>query len=207
MASVSLRINIFNLIKIVYFNKSKGEFMKKLIKFMLLFCIIVSLSFAQSQINKGTYKIGGELSYKSYHFGDKEDNYYNFSLTPQFYYFLLKNLSIGISTDYLYSKKESGYGYERIGLAPGIIYNFNYKSVYPFIFVEVGRESIWTIRVNANNNYRKLPYSKVGCGLDIFLLKSVSIEPYVYYKDYASSAQTPYKNIIGTGIRIATFLH
>jgi len=180
--------------------------MKKLIKSMLFFCIICSLSFAQSPIDKGTFKIGGGLSYESYHFDDKEDNYYNFSLTPQFYYFLLKNLSIGISTEYFHSKAESGCGYERIDLDPGIFYYFHYKNIYPFIFVEVGRQSMLTIRINANNSYRKSPYSKVGCGLDIFLLKNVSIEPYIYYIDYASSAQIPYKNIIGTGVRLAIFL-
>lgn len=184
--------------------------MKKLIKSTLLFCIIVSLSFAQSQIDKGTFKIGGGLSYKSYYFKDKEDNYYNFSLTPQFYYFLLKNLSIGISTEYFYSKADPGNVYERIGLAPGIFYYFHYKNIYPFIFVNICRKSIWSKHA-ANfttppSSYR-LYNMKLECGLDVFLLKNISIEPYVYYTFDDISKNKCLKNTIGTGIRIATFLH
>lgn len=180
--------------------------MKKLIV-IILAIIFISLSFAQSPVDKGTYKIGGGLSYKSYYYKNKELNYYEFSLKPEFYYYLLKNLSIGISTEYLYSKTESGYKYKRIDLAPGIIYNLHYKNIYPFIYCCVCPKFIWNKRINANNTYVKLPYLKVGCGLDIFVSKNISIEPYVYYTFDDISKETSLKNSIGIGIKIATFLH
>lgn len=180
--------------------------MKKLIKFMLLFCIIVSLSFAQSQIDKGTFKIAGGISYNSYWYDNENyKDHYDFSLNPQFYYFLINNFSLGAYATYLYTKVYDSYTRTNIDLTPGISCYFNYRNIYPFIFCGAGYRSTYNDYSFDGTSKSWAYIVKFGCGLDFFISENISIEPYIDYTTIVKTS-TVKRNEVRIGIGIGNFI-
>jgi len=107
---------------------------KVLILFIVFFCI--PTIFSQTPLNKGTYSIGGSISFTSKS-GDRGVITENeFIFNPQFGYFLFDNILTSIAVSYSHFKTEYQHGNqwtERYGIGPSVRYYFDTQVVKPFI--------------------------------------------------------------------------
>jgi hypothetical protein len=164
--------------------------MKKTIKFFLIIIFFVPLFsnlYGQDALNKGVYSLGGSAQYSS----SSESEYgYTYTLntgniSPQFTYFIANHISIGAAVNYVYYySKEPGMGYNDrvdkssyITFGPIFRYYFNTKKVIPFLeasfnYSIYGIESLYPEHAF---NYG------IKSGLEIFLSKSVALEPSIGY--------------------------
>ncbi|HCK99852.1 MAG TPA: hypothetical protein DHW42_07100 [Candidatus Marinimicrobia bacterium] len=180
--------------------------MKTLIRSFLLLYIIASVSFAQESIEKGTIKLAGGISYNSYWYDDENyKDHYDFSLNPQFYYFVTNNFSLGTYATYSYAKVYDRYTRTDIDLTPGISYYFNYRNIYPFVFCGAGYRSTYN-DYSFNGTSKSWAYIiKFGCGLDFFISENISIEPYINYTTIVKTS-TVKRNEVRIGIGIGNFI-
>lgn len=113
----------------------KRQMQKAVISLLFIFLIffpIVLLSQIEKPIKKGNMFIGGGLNssyYKNQDDKDKWDSYKSvyFNVSPSVGYFIVDNLSLGISTQFYYKKNWGVINFEdkQAGIGPFVKYYFN----------------------------------------------------------------------------------
>lgn len=185
--------------------------MKRIILFTVLLLITTNV-YAESPTDKGVYSLGGSISYRNVNSDSGSDSDI-FLFSPSAQYFIYDNFAVGASL--IYEKTSGTIDNESYGIGPTLRYYLPYKTVNPFF--EVGYSylknksemSSLTLKTTSNN------YS-IGCGLDFFLSRNVSIEPVIKYswRDYkdkfSSGLITPTDRdekslYIGIGINVFIF--
>jgi hypothetical protein len=164
--------------------------MKKIIKFSLIIIILLlALSdlYGQDALNKGVYSIAGSAQYSS-SVQNVDGNSYTFNtgnISPQFTFFIANHISVGAAVSYNYSffKGPEGNNLEQVSkntyltLGPSIRYYFNAKKVVPFLEASFNYGVYGIENIPAQTSYN---YGFKG-GLEIFLSRSVALEPSIGY--------------------------
>ncbi|HEU4469907.1 MAG TPA: outer membrane beta-barrel protein [Flavisolibacter sp.] len=81
--------------------------MKKLL-FASLFTISASAVFAQANINKGNWMVGGAASFSTSKYGDSDDRVNQINLSPNAGYFFINQLAAGLRVDLNSTKQDFG---------------------------------------------------------------------------------------------------
>ncbi|MCX6152398.1 MAG: DUF3575 domain-containing protein [Ignavibacteriales bacterium] len=196
--------------------------MKFLRSFSILFILLSVYFYAQTPVSKGVYSLSGSLSYSSIsvQWQSYEDTETRFNLNPGADYFIIANLSLGLSINYNRSSFNDFWEYS-IGAGPAIKYYFSVEKVIPF----VGAFYNYTA-INKANSYRYGPdverkvykvHTNVFsffAGIEYFLGRNVALEPKVTYTIYKEKedAGTYYPlvtttKIFAVGIGISVFIY
>ena len=102
---------------------------------VLIALLCSTISYGQTE--KGSIFVGGD-SFLGMGFSS---DYSSFSISPGAHYFIIDNLSLGLSIPYSFSHTEtetSEFTSNSIGLAPSIRYYFGETALKPYIGVEYG---------------------------------------------------------------------
>ncbi len=178
--------------------------MKRILMFLFLFFLFFTgLLYPQSPTDKGVYSISGGLSFSSTMYEDEDRNSNSFSLYPGFYFFLIPNFAIG--GRFTYSNSSSGfYGSTSFGFGPGAKYYFDVGDTKLFILASFSYSSHKSKSANSASKTIKI---EIGSGIDIFLSKNVTLEPFISYNifKYVDSDLSGYK-LFEMGIGIGVFL-
>jgi outer membrane protein len=166
---------------------------------------ISGLSSAQSVIERGTFSINGNISFTSNQEETSDLNSTLFIFNPRFDYFIIDNLSLGLSLNYQHSSF-SNFSSSRKGIGPSLRYYFNMPAVKPFLGVGYAYADDNTSIIYNN--------MIMNAGVDYFLTDDVAIETILSYtisnvkypQDYEmfySDLKTTRKSLsIGLGINI-----
>jgi hypothetical protein len=154
------------------------EIMKSV--FQLIICLVVVvplLAFGQSYaIDQGSIILGGTASFQSLGGEDLrgDDRTSLFTLTPQFFYFVVPNFSVGAILNYQ-SISRGDFSDSAIGIGPTVVYFFGDESsnMYPFL----GASYIYT---SDEDSYTKNDFRLMG-GSAFMIAKNVSITGDVFY--------------------------
>ena len=145
-----------------------------------MFCLFLSMPvFVLGQnypIDKGSIILGGTASFQSLGGEDLrgDDRTSLFTLTPQFFYFVAPNFSVGAILNYQ-SISRGDFSDSAIGIGPTVIYFFGDASsnTYPFL----GASYIYT---SDEDSYTKNDIRLMG-GSAFMIAKNVSITGDVFY--------------------------
>lgn len=155
---------------------------------------------AQDALKKGVYSIAGTVQYSS-----SSENYdiYNTitinkaNVSPQFTYFVIDHLSLGAAVNYNYYFNEGSFfsnsGEHNIKntsltLGPAVRYYFHSKKIIPFL------EALFQYGIyGLEDDYPKHTFSYgLKGGIEIFLSRSVALEPSIEYSRVHYSQDSPY---------------
>ncbi len=179
--------------------------MKTSIIFIFIFLIFSNLSLGQSPIEKGTFSLNGNISFTSNY---EEDDFFNstiFIFNPRFDYFIINNLSLGLS---LYFKNSSfaGTSSSSKGIGPSIRYYFDVLNIKPFVGAGYSYADDNTSIIYNN--------AILNLGVDYFLTDNVALETVLSYTfmdiKYPDVYQTYYPDLkssrkslsIGLGVNV-----
>ena len=156
---------------------------KSVLLTVVLFLLLYSFSSAQDALKKGVYSLSGSISFSTSSndmLGETTNSDY-FWFNPSGGYFIMDNLLIGGTINYMYdvTKFESGGRtntnyFRRVGIGPTIKYFFNGGTVFPFAAVS----DSYFKSIDGGQEGNSLT---VNAGLDYFLSRSVALEPSVSY--------------------------
>lgn len=155
--------------------------MKSNICIISLILIIYSSSFSQELFKQNNMSAGGNFSYSSKASEGVSDNLNILNLTPQFDYFIIDNLSIGLIVNIESTNREKFFD-SNLGFGPNLRYYFQVENLYPFAGVSF-------IYSNHKYGYDETTQYKVtetqfvlSAGIEILLSSSVTFEPILSYK-------------------------
>lgn len=165
--------------------------MKKTFTIVILFCLLSTLTFAQTE--KGKFLIsgkssldfvftsssmfGGNLSTEDYIFSDG----YKLEFSPSVGYFVINNLAVGIGSSYSLSDGDFQNKTSQLTIMPTALYYFFPKSmVRPFIQAGFGYASV-SQKISVNNGgYSNESFNGVawgtGIGAAFTVIPSISID-------------------------------
>lgn len=176
---------------------------------LLLLIITASLSFAQNPLKRGVYTIGGSASFmkSNYKFDNIEDKFTYITIAPTFGYFVTNNIMINGRLGFSYYESESTMGsgptykgysrYYIIGV--GARYYFNAETIVPFL----GINANYTKQFNPESDGRIVSF--LG-GINYFLSKEVTLEPFVSYEFSSTSLSRYKKTTLSFGIGVNYYL-
>lgn len=152
--------------------------MKKLIVVLFAFIFSVSIS-AQSPISKGSFTVGGSISYSSETFEKQDTDYSIFRFNPQFGYFFVDNFYTAISITYN-NYSWGKYSTDQVGLGPAIRYYFDAEKLKPFIGVAYGYLKQTD---EGDDDDDKITSSewRLTAGADYFITESFALEASLNY--------------------------
>jgi len=146
---------------------------------VILICIIFFSSF--SQIKEKTYLAGGGLSLSYIDISHKENNSFNFSISPDAGYMFTDAFGMGLSLLYSISNSDD-YKENNLGIGPYARYYFNKEMVSPFltgIFEYEKKTTHYNGEKKINNSYLGAAF---GPGIAFFINNHVSLEAMLTYK-------------------------
>ena len=156
--------------------------MKTLLISSLLF-LFISISFAQGPITQGTINLDGTISFSSTSYEGSDNSYDVILLNPQFGYFIVDNLSLGIATKYEKFSFGEGSGHGEWGIGPAARYYFNLEKVYPFIGLGFFYSELDIGQDFRGNDFENFKYNNfiISGGIDVFVAENVAIETLFNY--------------------------
>lgn len=182
--------------------------MIRMIFMTALLLITVTNVYAESPTDKGVYSLGGSISYMNVD-SDNGSDVNRFMFSPSGRYFIFDNIAIGVSLGYGKSSGDTTDS-ESYGIGPSLRYYLPDITVNPFFEVAYSYSKNKSELIDYTLKSTTNDYS-IGCGLDYFLSRNVSIEPMIRYtwinnkyKDFDSvitSTDMDYKTLyVGIGI-------
>lgn len=184
--------------------------MKTKFSIVILFFILFSNTnlFSQEGLKKGVYSLSGSITFSSStnesKYGETKD--LNFLMTPALIYFVVDNLSAGLSVSYGYFEltikdkiREDKYIQRPFSIGPVIRYYFSGEEFIPF--VEAGYRYSNSMRGNEDMNSFSF-----AVGINYFLSKSIALEPYAEYTKTNYIVADQKISRISIGIRINYFI-
>jgi len=176
---------------------------------VVLFLILLTSVFAQSPVSKGTYTVGGNISYSSYSDDNSSSNNNYLIFSPNLGYFFVDNFYTGMSI--LYSYQSSGdYSSSTYGFGPILRYYFDVEKVKPFLGIEY-TYSYRTSKDDPGDNKESM--FTFGGGIDYFITNYFAIEGSVNYSiinhNYDDGINTIDfdSKLINVGIGAKYFIH
>jgi hypothetical protein len=179
--------------------------MKTYLLVFLFFCSL--LGFGQSVLDKGNYQLAGGVSFnvtksKNDSFNDKSAM---FEFAPQYSYFVVNNLMVGALVSFKYSTYEwldstmDKFVRRSVGFGPNIKYYFRSEKIIPF----VSSSAIYEKYFKSDEYGYTVDFS---AGFDMFLAKSVAIEPFVSYNFNNNYDPISSQTIFSFGVRFNYFI-
>lgn len=170
-------------------NPKRHKAVISLLFICLMFFPTIILSQIEKPIKKGNILIGGGLNssyYKNQDDKDKSDSYksISFNVSPSVGYFIVDNLSLGISTQFYYNKIWGVINFEnkQSGIGPFVKYYFNNGFFSTLSFYYSTTSAIF----NFKSNYMISP----ELGYAFFINSKVSLELSLNYQ-YTKYLNTP----------------
>jgi opacity protein-like surface antigen len=151
--------------------------MKKLIV-VLLFVFTTSFINGQSPISKGTFTIGGDVSFSSQSFDNVSNNMTVLTINPKVGFFFFDNIYSAISIDYKH--QSMGYfSYNLLGVGPEVRYYFDLERVKPF----AGLGFTYYEQTSGDSNNYKTTTSvfTLSGGVNFFLTNYFALETSINY--------------------------
>lgn len=178
------------------------------VAFLILCCTTV---YAQSPVSQGSVNLNGSLSYSSQSYDNGNPTLKTLSINPQASYFIIDNLSLGLSVNY--ERISIGASSTNYGIGPSLRYYFDCGKLYPFLSAGYS----FTKSFNSiNDDVTKGNQYILQAGACYFITKSVALEASVSYKrehktlpdSYSAYYRDlePKSNIILFGVGINFFL-
>lgn len=170
---------------------------------------ISSIVFAQSPLNKGTYTVGGNISFSSYSQKNNSDNQNFLTVEPKLGYFFIDDFYTG--TSLLLSYYSSGsYSSTTYGLGPIIRYYFDVENLKPFL----GLEYVYSFMSNGDDSEKNTQTSfTMNAGIDYFITNYFALEGSINYSfinhdftDGTGSSQLSSK-LLNIGVGANYFIH
>ena len=152
--------------------------MKRLYLVFAMTLLVHFLAFGQSLLEQGTFSINGNISFTSYYEKNSENNSTVFIFNPSFDYFLIDNLSIGLTLNFR-NTSLGEYSNSNWGIGPSLRYYFNAgKSIKPFTGVGYSYAT-----ENATYSMEDFKYNNIilNAGVDYFLTDNVALETIISY--------------------------
>jgi len=172
--------------------------MKKLISSTVLLCFMMT-AFAQGNIQKGSWMLGGNATFTSTKFSDIGGSTTNIELSPNVGYFFINQLAGGINLS-LTSSKEEDYDAETLwALSPFLRYYFLPPARKVNVFLE-GSYGFGAFSVSGES--ASINQYSFMAGPAIFLTPAVALE---FGIGYTSVGGELYDLMIGDGTRSNTF--
>ena len=187
--------------------------MKTSIILIALVLFIPNLIWSQTSIEKGTFSLGGNISFTSNYEETSDLNSTIFIFNPRFDYFIINNLSLGIMINYQ-NTSFVGQNNSSWGIGPSARYYFEVQTIKPFLGIGYSfaqqDASLSDDKIKQNNIILNL-------GADYFLTNDVTLETIIsytfmnikypqFYSTYYSDLKTQRKALsIGLGVNV--FLH
>ncbi len=177
----------------------------KILLTLLLLVMLQNVTYSQGVLKKGSYNIGGGIS-----FSITDNSYpdYNIKtqllfLNPSVKYHVLKALSIGGEMHFHYSHEKNITDSTNLRLikrifciGPNVRYYFHDKNFAPFIESSI----LYSILLPETiNGYR----ITVGAGISCFITNSVAVEPHVsyIYNNFTNSDYNIRTFVVGIGLK------
>lgn len=180
-------------------------------KTVILVLLFTSISFSQSPTSQGTINLNGTLSFSTQYSNDINDGRSILSINPQIGYFIIDNLSGGVSLNF----NRISVSWNKLtdwSIGPAARYYFPLEQLYPFIGVGFN----YFESFNANSDDLIKGNSIVfSLGLDHFLTTNVAIETVLNYSIEATTYppstifyvnRTAKRNLFFIGVGINFFL-
>jgi len=168
---------------------------------VLALTLLLSLSiFAQDQIKKGTYALGGSVGFFSTvsHQNGSDIDETDFVFSPNISYFFINNLELALSP-YYGTSSSSGFSHKSLGIGMGFRYYFSAKNISPFLGANV--ESNWSA-LNGSSYSSPNSSGTLEGGLEVFISNSAAVEPTVtYFSERLGDQFTVSGFRIGVGIK------
>lgn len=150
--------------------------MKKVIV-VLLFVFISGFTNAQSPISKGSFTVGGNISFSSQSFENNSDNITNFLFNPHIGYFFLDNFYTAVSINY-YRQSFNDFSNSQIGIGPSLRYYFDLDIIKPF----AGLAYLYNEISSSNSNIKTIKREIVLTGgMNIFITNNFALETSINY--------------------------
>lgn len=136
-------------------------------------------SLAQSVISKGTYSVGGNMTYSFNKYEDEREKSSQLTLNPSFYYFVANRLSVGMDVEFQHAKFPSNpdgrYSpdFRSLVLGPSIRYYFGQEKLFPF--AHAGYHYYWYDYPDQKNEITSHAFS-FGVGVDYFFVENIGME-------------------------------
>lgn len=146
--------------------------------FAVLFVLFFTVSvFAQSPIGKGSYSIGGNISYTSETYEDSDDSQNTFLFNPQLGYFFIDNFYTALTLTYGYNSI-GDFSYNSYGIGPAVRYYFDAEKLKPFLGA-----SYSYLKFTESNSDDETTHTefKLTCGADYFVSDGFALEVSLNY--------------------------
>ncbi|MBI1937001.1 MAG: outer membrane beta-barrel protein [Ignavibacteriales bacterium] len=150
--------------------------MKNLLVVFLAFIFTASL-FAQSPIGKGTYTLGGSISYSFQTFDDSGSDQTVFKFNPEAGYFFIDNFYVALSftyAHYSYGNSKS----DQYGIGPTARYYFDADQLKPFLGVGY---NYYRLTFGSSSNKISSSELKLIGGVDYFITENFALEANMNY--------------------------
>ena len=144
---------------------------------IVLLLLFVSVNSAQGPIPKGTFNLDGTISFTSTSSDGRDDSRNSFQLNPQVGYFIIDNLSFGLSVTYSTTSIGDNSTYHW-AVGPAARYYLNLDKIYPFIGLGYSFSEMSFLNEVENIKSNQLTFSG---GFDVFITESVAIETLLSY--------------------------
>lgn len=175
--------------------------MKKL--FVLLLLLFISTSIlAQSPLRKGTYTVGGNISFSSYSEDGNSGSTSFFSFAPNLGYFFADNFYTGLSLQYAHYSASSGdFSNSFYGIGPAIRYYFSENNLKPFMGINYTYSKM--TESNSDDENSQSDFTISG-GINFFITNYFAMEGKISYgflsrsyssKEYSNNNKSKLINI------------
>lgn len=151
--------------------------MKTLLSLAIILSFVLSIR-AQNPIPSNTVNLSGTASFSSQSYDEGDDNRDVLFLNPQVGYFIIDNLSFGLSVNYERISLNS-YSTADWGVGPFIRYYLNFDKANPFISVGYNYCENENLVVDENTTVNQYVFSG---GLDYFITDNVALEAILSYR-------------------------
>lgn len=145
---------------------------------MLMLMISVTNIFAQSPVSKGTYSVGGEISFTSQSQNDDSESDIYFNVAPNLGYFFIDNLYSGISVQYLYTSFDN-LSINHYGIGPLLRYYFDVNQIKPFLGVGI---DYFYYKMENSSEGNSQTSIKLSGGIDYFITNYFALEASINYR-------------------------
>ncbi|MBI9034316.1 MAG: outer membrane beta-barrel protein [Bacteroidales bacterium] len=162
-------------------------------KFRYIYALVLVLligNCCMAQTEQGKFVIGGttNLSLKfenyKYNIDNSSTKYSTFQAYPEFGFFLIDNLSLGLRMGYLNSwliDEESPFTIRELGINPFARYYILETNIRPYVDLSAGYHLLTSLIGRDKKQYGGIEYSG-GVGVAYFISKSVSLDAQMNYK-------------------------
>ena len=155
--------------------------MKIYFTILSFFLILSSTSFSQNDIKQNTISIGGNISFSSKSSDGVSDSRSSFILKPQFDYFIIDNMSLGLLVN-IEIMGQGNFSESVIGFGPNVRYYFPLESIIPFAGLSyIYSNEKWSYSDNPNYDVTETQFVMTA-GLEFFISTGLAFEPTISYK-------------------------